>query len=52
MRTMHPRQSPAKAGDCGDARPFGATKKKKNNVPTFRQIDKKLKTLCYFEEWK
>ena len=49
---MHPRQSSAKADDCGDAGTFGATKNKKNNVPTFWQIDNKLKTLCYFEEWK
>ena len=27
---MHTRQSPAKAGDCGYARPFAASKKKEN----------------------
>ena len=28
---MHPRQSSAKADDCGDARPFDTTKRKKNS---------------------
>ena len=31
---MHPRQSSAKADDCGDAGPFGAMKKKENRVVT------------------
>jgi len=29
---MHTRQSPAKAGDCGYARPFSSIKRKKNDT--------------------
>ena len=36
---MHPRQSPAKAGDCGDARPFAASKNKKMSI---KELCKKI----------
>ena len=47
---MHPTAIWAMRPYCVDARPLVATKKKKNNVSTFRQIGEKLKTLSYLEE--
>ena len=43
---MHTRQSSAKADDCGNARPFGATERK-NNDSTFSTKSDNIKNSCF-----